>query len=338
MSEPIVTVVVVPRERFSVAERALDAVYSDRSEPFRLVYVAAGVPEPLERSLAVQARARAFTLLRARDDLTPNQARNLALAQVGTRYVVFIDNDVVPDRGWLAALVRCAEETGAWIVGPLCYIGAPDDRVIHQAGGEAHFEEGADGQRRFVERHRFVDQRADSVCDALRRERCEQVEFHCMLVRRDVFDRLGLLDEGLHSMAEHLDLCLLVRRAGGAIYFEPAAAVTYVTSGGLSLRDVPYFLRRWSEGWTAASLDHFRAKWDLTPLDPAIAEMDLFARQHRHLALEALERSLVRIVGWRWGHWLGTDVLGRLETRLNRLWIASPPTRASARRAKPVER
>src|SRR5262249_33990941 len=144
--------------------------------------------------------------------------------------------------------------------------------------------------------------------------------------------------EGLYGMAEHLDLCLLVREAGGAIYFEPAAAVTYVTTGGLSLRDVPYFLRRWSEGWTAASLEHFCAKWGVSPFDRAVAEMELFSRDHRRITMEALERSLVRIFGWRCGHWLGTGVLSRLEMRLNRWWIASPAARETAPRSRLVDR
>src|SRR5690349_3158255 len=125
MSEPLVTVVVVPRERFSVARRALESLYAHTPEPFRLVYIAAGAPAPLRRHLAAEARARGFQLVEDQRALSPNQARNLGLQHADTRYVVFIDNDAVPEPGWLGALVRCAEETGAWIVGPLYYIGEP---------------------------------------------------------------------------------------------------------------------------------------------------------------------------------------------------------------------
>src|SRR5207249_8335576 len=51
--------------------------------------------------------------------LVPNEARNIGLRRVRTRYVVFIDNDAVPAPGWLERMVECAEETGAWVVGPL---------------------------------------------------------------------------------------------------------------------------------------------------------------------------------------------------------------------------
>jgi hypothetical protein len=39
VSSPRVTVVVVPRERFGVTRRALEAVYATTREPFHLIYV-----------------------------------------------------------------------------------------------------------------------------------------------------------------------------------------------------------------------------------------------------------------------------------------------------------
>ena len=44
-----VTVVVVPRERFSMAARALDVLYERTAAPFSLVYVDAGSPRPVRR-------------------------------------------------------------------------------------------------------------------------------------------------------------------------------------------------------------------------------------------------------------------------------------------------
>jgi hypothetical protein len=140
----------------------------------------------------------------------PNAGRNLGLRHVRTRYVVFIDNDAVPSPGWLPPLVECAETTGAWVVGPLYFVGEPEAQEIHMAAGDARMKD-RPGGRRFIERHRFVGKRPSEVRVHLVREPCEQVEFHCMLVRMEVFERLGPLDERLKSVAEHIDLCLLVR-------------------------------------------------------------------------------------------------------------------------------
>src|SRR6266446_7089379 len=136
MAEPDVTVVVVPRERFSVARRALECLLSETTYPFRLVYIDGASPRPVKRYLEAEARRSGFRLLRSEHHLSPTEARNLGLREAaGTRYVVFIDNDVLVRAGWLEALVGCADETDAWLVGPLYCFGEPPFSTIHMAGG-----------------------------------------------------------------------------------------------------------------------------------------------------------------------------------------------------------
>ena len=74
----------------------------------------------------------------------------------------------------------------------------------------------------------------------------EQVEFHCMLVRRDVFVRLGPLDESLRSVREHLDLCLRVQEDGGEVWFDPEVTATYASVDRMSISDRAYWLERFS--------------------------------------------------------------------------------------------
>jgi glycosyltransferase involved in cell wall biosynthesis len=330
MSDPLATVIVVPRERFGVARRSLEAIYANTPEAFPLVYVDGGSPAPIARYLAGEAQARGFTLVRTDRYLTPNEARNLGVRHARTRYVVFIDNDAVPAPGWLDKLVECAEATGAWVVGPLYFIGEPEQQQIHMAAGDARIEERPSG-RRFVERHRFAGKRPVEVRAHLVRQPCEQVEFHCMLVRMEVFERLGPLDEALLSLAEHTDLCLLVRRHGGEVYFEPDAAVTYITGGRFGWSDYAFFFRRWSEAWNDASVARFREKWELSPDDPGLKSLERFASGHRHVLLQPTLRALERVFGWRGRQWLSQHGLFALERRINRWWV--PPSRRGSRAA-----
>jgi GT2 family glycosyltransferase len=335
MSSPLATIVVVPRERFGVTRRALEAIYANTRGPFHLVYVDGGSPARIRRYLAAQSRARGFTLVRSNRYLTPNEARNLGLRHVRTRYVVFIDNDAVPAPGWLDKLVECAETTSAWIVGPLYFIGEPEQQEIHMAAGDARIEE-RPGGRRFVERHRFAGKRPAEVRARLVRQPCEQVEFHCMLVRAEVFERLGPLDEELRSVAEHTDLCMLVRRHGGDVYFEPDAIVTYITSGRFGLWDYAYFFRRWSEAWTEASIERFREKWELPVGEAGTKSVARWNEEHRRIPLKPTQRALERVFGWRCGRWLGHDVLLGLERRLNRWWVRPPRASREAAPRGPV--
>jgi N-acetylglucosaminyl-diphospho-decaprenol L-rhamnosyltransferase len=56
----------------------------------------------------------------------------------------------------------------------------------------------------------------------------------CMLVRREVLEQVGPFDEGYFMYAEEVEWCWRIRRAGWAIWQEPAAEVVHV--GGASTR------------------------------------------------------------------------------------------------------
>ncbi|MGH9400221.1 MAG: glycosyltransferase family 2 protein, partial [Thermoanaerobaculia bacterium] len=290
---PETTIVVVPRERFAVTRRALETLYRETDYPFRLVYVDAGSPAEIARYLEEQARQRGFELLRFDRYLSPNEARNLGAARASGRYVVFVDNDLLVARGWLAALVRCAEETGADLVGPVYGAGEPEEGRIHMAGGTAQIHERA-GPRRFTESHRFVGLLLREIGPELRRETTELVEYHCMLARRETLDALGPLDEELLSMAEHIDLCLAVRQRGGSVYLEPSSRVTYLPPPPLDAADRRFFQLRWSEAWARRSYAHFRQKWRLDPDDPYFRQNLSFLRSHRRLPLQNTQRFLDR--------------------------------------------
>ncbi|MDH3591543.1 MAG: glycosyltransferase [Planctomycetota bacterium] len=259
------TIVVVPRERFSATRASLESIYEHTRHPFELVYVDGGSPDRIKAYLSRASRERGFALVRSSCILTPNEARNLGVSHVDTRYVVFLDNDVTVSPGWLERLVTCAEETSADIVGPLYLIGPAGTDQIHMAGGDLWFEGELEGRRAFHEKHRHNWRPVGEVADRLRREPVDYVEFHCLLARRDLFDRIGPLDESFMSSHEHIDLCLSVSEAGGKVVFEPESVVTYSPPQRFEQGDRAFYLLRWSEDWNDRSLKHFAEKWNVDP-------------------------------------------------------------------------
>jgi GT2 family glycosyltransferase len=262
MTQPDVTLVVVPRERFSFARRSLESIVLHTEPPYALVYVDGNSPGPVRRYLETRTRELGFRHLRLSRYLLPNEARNIGLKEVQTRYVVFIDNDVLVRPGWLTLLLACAEETGAWVVGPLYLEAKPGAEVIHMAGGDL-VSRPQEGRETLYADMRLYGAPEDST--RLERQATDLAEFHCMLVRRDVFDRLGPLDENMMTTREHVDFCMAVRRAGGSIYFEPRSAISYVPADTDTLEwyDLRYHLFRWNDARTLATIRHFERKWDV---------------------------------------------------------------------------
>lgn len=288
---PGVTIVVAPREKYSASLRTLEALYRNTRVPFELVYVDGNSPAGIAEAIRRNAQALGFKLLRVNRTLSPNEARNIGFAEVQTEFVVFIDNDSEPAPGWLEALLACARETGAWAVAPLYLEGEPADEVIHMACGSCHISE-HDGVRHFESAHNHAHRHCSEVPEVLQRSETELFEFHCVLIRTRVMHALGRLDEQLLSAHEHEDLALQIHAAGGKIYMEPAARVTYLL-GLLDPHDIEYAAQRWSEDWNTRSARHFVGKWRLQQnvADNSIA----WGRQHR-LGLMRAKRTPLSIL------------------------------------------
>ncbi len=289
MSEPQVTIIVSPRERFSYTRESLESIYENTQIPFKLVYVDGNSPKKIREYLQNQAQEKGFKLIRTDYYLTPNSARNIGLTEVDTKYVVFVDNDIIPASGWLKALIDCAEDTEATVVGPLMFQYLPLHEEIHFAGGESHIVVDKRGRRRLREKMYKQGKKITDPRVKLERTETELCEFHCMLARTDIFKKLGLLDEQMLNTKEHVDFCMNIAQSGGSVYFEPTSFVTYVATSSIKLSDLHYYMLRWSDAWELGSLSRLRQKWD-------IAEDGYFLHKYKGLGWRRRNTILMPII------------------------------------------
>ena len=294
---PQVTIVVVPRERFSVAVDSLKSIIEHTDRPYELIYVDGGSPSNTATELREICEAEGFKYFRYNCFLSPNQSRNIGLREANTKYIAFLDNDIICSSGWLATLIETAEDTGAEVISPLTCQRKPVHTEVHQAGGLIAddlqaFLAAAPEDRRLRDEHVHQGRKvADLTFEKGETQFCE---FHCVLVKREIFERIGTLDEGLVATREHIDFSLCVWTAGGRILFEPKSVVTYLfpsRDSPLTLADWPFFTLRWSPIWISKSLDRFCEKWGMTN-DPYLQKLRAGA-SWRHAA--GIGRSLT---GW----------------------------------------
>ena len=338
-----VTIVVVPRERYGMARESLVSVFAETQQPYDLVYVSGRPPEALAAHVDAEAAARGFRHIKLDRFLSPNEARNIGLAAATTDFVVFLDNDVLCAPGWLPPLVACADETGADVVVPMTCHGRPAHSVIHQAGGifatdpQAFFAQPA-GTREALD---IMHHQNDKVTDlALERTETQVCEFHAVMARRSLFDRIGPLDEGMLATKEHLDFCMSVIQAGGKIVFEPKSVLTYVfpnRHSPITREDMPYFLVRWSPEWQRRSIRRFKSKWGLKPDSHAgNRAMGLSARHNMGIV-----RPWVAKIPFIGRNELVQKVGGRVLRPIVRRWssaaVASEDRRRSRGMAKAAE-
>jgi len=139
----------------------------------------------------------------------------------GADAIALLNNDTVADAALFERLLLALEqEPGAGAVGPLIYFGPPSARIWY-AGGEVRPAWASVWHRGL----RTTDHGQYRVA-----EDTGYLTGCCILAPRDVWERVGLLDEAYYIYAEDADWCLRVREAGLRLVFVPTARLWHKVS------------------------------------------------------------------------------------------------------------
>lgn len=287
MKQPSVTIIVTQRERFCLSKLSLESILADDSYPFELIYVDCNSPSQVKEYLQEQAEKHQFMrLIRYEKYLRQNVARNLALPLVNdSQYLVFIENDIIIEKGWLKPIVECAEQEEAAIVSPLILEGNPKspNKQVHILGVNLNFEIQESGQRRLKIQHLMHHEKlADQI---LQRSEVDAVEFHCALVRHSLLEKIPL-DEVFDNLESHIDLCIQAKNIGEKVFVEPSSRVTFLDPRlvyGFDGDDIELYLFRWNNKLIIETVTHAAKKWNVDIKDPYWLALENWATIYRGL-------------------------------------------------------
>jgi GT2 family glycosyltransferase/SAM-dependent methyltransferase/tetratricopeptide (TPR) repeat protein len=169
-----------------------------------------------------------------------NQGAKIAQGQ----FVVFLNNDTLPLKGWLSALLREVESSPE--------IGVVGSKLLYEDGTIQH------GGVAFswlygTAYHIYTHVSADAPLVNRRRE-LQAVTGACMLVRRESFEAVGGFDEGFRNGFEDVDLCLKIRDRGWSVVYQPQSTLYHLESQtpgrkAHELENIARFIARWSIHW-----------------------------------------------------------------------------------------
>lgn len=279
-ARPEVTVIVNFRERWSLTPQAIQSLIDNTSSPYQLWLLDSGMPTALRQEVERLGSLAGLRIIDVGHETWPNHARSMVVREITTPYAAFVDNDLVVAPGWLDKLVECAEQTGAGIVGPL-YLWGKDGRsdLIHMAGGDLVIED-ENGRRVMRESHRHFKAHLADLERELVRERCGFAEFHCMLMRREVFSAPDIFDPEIFCVHEHIHASLVASKLGYDTWLEPAARVNYLAFSPWCIGDIPRFRRRWSLAAAERSLRRFRQRWNVIDDERSMGGVRGFLHTH----------------------------------------------------------
>jgi len=256
MDEPV-TIIVGPRDRFSVTEHWLDNLFATTPGAGALhpvICVAGGVPPHLTAAWTERFADRVQFVLEDRF-LNQSEVRNRGLERAATRLAVLADNDAYTRTGWLDALVACHRDTGAAMVVPLI-LEAPNR--IHCAGNDL-YKNVVDGREMA---HKYLRFHGYPHADGCNLERSEVAygELHLQLVEVAPTRALDAFDERIVEAGE-VDSGLTWAAGGHAMWCEPRAVVHFDLDGPLTADDVELFAWRWDLDHVRRGYHVFEEKW-----------------------------------------------------------------------------
>ena len=137
-----------------------------------------------------------------------NQAMKKALAS-GAEYMLLLNNDTEVHPEFLGKLVHVAESsTSIGLVGPkIYYYNSPR---IWFGGGNFNF---------------WIGNTHHKETESMKKQYVDYITGCALLVKRNVIDRIGMLDERFFAYYEEVDFALRARRAGFKAVYIPSAVI-----------------------------------------------------------------------------------------------------------------
>lgn len=231
---PRVSLIIPTRDRVDLLRTCVESVLGRTDYPdFEIVVIDNQSSE--SDALAYLASLRGRERLRVLSFDAPfnySAINNWGVSQCSGQVICLLNNDIEVINGdWLTEMVGHALRPEVGAVGAMLYY--PDDTIQHAGvllgiGGVANHAYA--GQPRGYPGHgarALVTQNLSSVTGA------------CLVMRREVFERVGGLDEGLKVAFNDVDLCLRLCEAGYRNVWTPFAELYHHESASRGRDDLP---------------------------------------------------------------------------------------------------
>jgi GT2 family glycosyltransferase len=272
----------------------------------------------------VEAQFPQVTLCRNETNRGFAAGNNVGLRCAKSDFAVLVNPDVVVAEAWLRRFITpMLQDKKIGIAG--CKLYYPDSRVLQHAGGYLTRPQAFPG-------HYGLREEDEGQYDELRD--VDYVIGAAMAIRRSVWERVGLLDEGYFLFYEEVDFCARASRAGYRVVYIPQATAVHHESATMERDSDFYWQHMFSSRWRFL-LKHYA--WRDVLQETILAEKAWLAGlslQHRRAAAHAYRatfKSLNDILAARERHGMAAAtpaeaqaIAAELQQLRQLAWQSSP--------------
>ena len=259
----LVSIVICTKDHIDDLKKCVDSILEKTTYPnYEIVIVENNSTEretfDYYETLSRHDRIRVVTWKSEVPEFNYSAINNFGVAQSRGKYVLLLNNDTeVISPEWLEEMVMYAQRSDVGAVGvKLIY---PDETIQHAGIGIGLLTLAGHYHRNFPRSHPGYMGRLSYAQDV------SAVTAACVMLRRDVWDKVGGLDETFKVAFNDVDLCMRVRRAGYLIVFTPFAELYHYESKSRGLDIAPEKRARF-----LGEVERFQKRWakELAAGDP----------------------------------------------------------------------
>lgn len=165
-------------------------------------------------------------IYKSKDNIGFAEGNNFLIKKTTGKYCVMLNNDTEVDKNWLKEMVKCSEKHNADIIQPKI-LALRDKKMFEYAGGAGGYVD------KYIIpfcRGRIFNNLEKDIGQYDHEARLFWACGSCMMIRRDLINKIGSLDKNMFMYSEELDFCWRTNLSGGKIIFCPKSKVYHLGS------------------------------------------------------------------------------------------------------------
>ncbi|MBR6502985.1 MAG: glycosyltransferase family 2 protein [Clostridia bacterium] len=233
--EPLVSIIIPNKDHTDDLEKCLASVYSKSTyKNFEVIVVENNSTEEETFKYYEEAKLKYNNLkvIVWESGFNYSAINNFAAKQATGEYILLLNNDIeviTPD--WLEQMLMFAQRKDVGAVGVKLYY---DDDTIQHAGVIV----GLGGVAGHAHKY-FARENPGYMARASIAQNLSACTAACLMIRKDVYDEVGGLEEGYAVAFNDIDFCMKIRAAGYLIVFTPFAEFYHYESKSRGDEDTP---------------------------------------------------------------------------------------------------
>ena len=250
---PLVSIIIPNRDHVEVLKSCIDSIQTKSTYSNYELIIAennSGEDKTFEYYDSIVGESDKINIIEWKSAFNYSAINNFAVREAAKgEYILLLNNDTeVITPSWIEEMLMFAQRDDVGAVGAKLYY--PNDTIQHagvilgKGGIAGHAFEGADRKEIGYMGRLAYAQNMSAVTAA------------CMMIRRDVWEQVGGLDEEFAVAFNDVDLCMRIRKAGYLIAWTPFAELYHYESLSRGAEDTPEKQERFN-----SEIELFRGRW-----------------------------------------------------------------------------